>query len=204
MHNPVPNTIAQSHHSPHLANTTTQTQNNQDLEQTTLNIAINYINLGNPPVPNTPFNSPTLSPPHPPLQEPNNVQNPLPNQPFGASFALRPPWFPTKSSILRWSWIGEKGPFITTGLLQDSQYFVSDTESESSMAILSNLDSLNRDRLEVLPTLVWNKGHIPESLDSIVEALICRVKEIDCVLNWGNKQGPSTLSSPNPLSGPNL
>ena len=81
---------------------------------------------------------------------------------------------------------------------------VSDTEGESSMAIQPNLDSLNRDRLEVLPTSVWNRGHILESLDSIVEALVCRVKEIDCVLKGRNKQRTSTLSGPNPLSGPNL
>ena len=81
---------------------------------------------------------------------------------------------------------------------------VSDTEGESSMAIQSNLDSLNRDRLEVLPASVWNRGHIPKSPESIVEALVCRVKEIDCVLKGRNKQQTSTLSGPNPLSGPNL
>ena len=64
---------------------------------------------------------------------------------------------------------------------------VSDTEGESSMAIQSNLDSLNRDRLEVLLASVWNRGHIPESTDSIVEALVCKVKEIDCVLKGRNK-----------------
>ena len=104
LHNPVPNTITQSHHSPHLVTTTTQIQNKQDPEQTTLNTAINSLNLGNPP------------PPHPPLKEPNNVQNPLPNPSSSASFALHPPWFPTKSFTLRWSWIEEEGPFITTGL----------------------------------------------------------------------------------------
>ena len=75
LHNPVPNTTTQSHHSPHLAATTTQTQNNQVPKQTTLNTAINSLNLGN------------LPPPHPPPKEPNNVQNPLPNQPSSASFA---------------------------------------------------------------------------------------------------------------------
>ena len=90
LHNAVPNTTTQSHHSPHLAATTTQTQNKQDPEQTTLNTAINYLKLGNLLVPNTPFNSPASSPPHPSLKEPNNVQNLLPNQTFGASFAYAP------------------------------------------------------------------------------------------------------------------
>ena len=80
LHNAVPNTTTQSHHSPHLAATTTQTQNKQDPEQTTLNTTINSLNLGNP------------SSPHPPPKEPNNVQNPLPSP----SFALRPPLVPNK------------------------------------------------------------------------------------------------------------
>ena len=43
---------------------------------------------------------------------------------------------------------------------------VSDIESVYNMAILFNLDSLNRDRLKVLLASIWNRGHIPESPDS--------------------------------------
>ena len=54
---------------------------------------------------------------------------------------------------------------------------VSDTESESSTTILFNLDSLNRDRPEVLPASIWNTGQIPESPDFIAEALVHRINQ---------------------------
>ena len=54
---------------------------------------------------------------------------------------------------------------------------VFDTESESNTTILFNLDSLNRDRREVLPASIWNMGQIPESPDSIAEALVRRVNQ---------------------------
>ena len=170
LHNLVPNTTTQSHQSP-------QPQHNQDIEQNTLNTAINSQNLGHQPIPNTPLNSPASSPLHPSPVEPSNTHNPFSSQPSGASFAFHPSWFPTSSSTLRWSWIGEEGPFITTGFLQDNQHLVSDTESESSTTILFNLDSLNRDKPKVLPASIWNMGQILESLDFIVETLISWVNQ---------------------------
>uniref|UniRef100_A0A7N2M0G4 DUF4283 domain-containing protein n=1 Tax=Quercus lobata TaxID=97700 RepID=A0A7N2M0G4_QUELO len=74
--------------------------------------------------PNTPFNSPTSSPPYsvPKIGNPshtttphNNDHTPSPHRTPGITFSLRPPWFPPKSSALRWAWIDGSGPFVTNG-----------------------------------------------------------------------------------------
>lgn len=145
--------------SPHLAAAPTHTSNHHDTKQTTLNSAINSLNLGNLSNPNTPFSSPALSPAHPTLGDdnpnqstclPNKDQKPNPKSDFWCHFFPTSPMVPYKilniEMVMDWRW----GPFYhnwcTYGKL-DSQ-----TESDLSTVIMFYLDSLNRDRPKVLPS----------------------------------------------------
>ena len=184
MDSSVPHVLLQSHPISHVDVVVPQPLNHQDNVQASLNSTINSLNLGNGPNPNTPSNSPISSPGY---QNPveviqnqsprvaNQHHNPNTNHPARDTFTLCPSWFPSKSSALKWSWIGGEGPFLTTGTLKDNQGWESETDSDSSTATLFNLDSLNRERPEVLLANQWNRGQIPESPDSFMDSLVRRM-----------------------------
>lgn len=88
---------------------------------------------------------------------------------------MRAPWDPPKDSSLKWTWLANFGPFITNGEVRDSQTLSSDTESDSVTVTMFNLNKLNDVKPEIIQGSTWEKGHIPESLDSFVESLMQRV-----------------------------
>ena len=81
---------------------------------------------------------------------------------------MRPPWVPPASTGLRWTWIGQDGPFLTTGDFRETNHDSSETESESFTTTLFNLDSLNESRPEVMQGTRWTNGQILEYPDSFV------------------------------------
>ena len=100
---------------------------------------------------------------------------PRPNHASTSSFSLRPPWVTHASTGLKWTWIGQDGPFLTTWDLRDTNQDSSETESESLTATFFNLDSLNASRLEAMQGTTWMHGQIPESRDFAIPPLVQRV-----------------------------
>lgn len=102
------------------------------------------------------------------------ITNPLTNS-LGTTLIMRPPWFPSKSTGLKWTRLDGYGPFITNGRFQEVQGTTSEQDSESVTTQLFNLDSLNEQHLETMHGVTWNVGCILESPDSLVESLVQRV-----------------------------
>ncbi|KAF3960877.1 hypothetical protein CMV_014442 [Castanea mollissima] len=76
---------------------------------------------------------------------------------------------------LRWTWFDGARPFVTNGNFRDDHHSSSETNSDSLIATMFNLDRLNMNRPEVRDVSLWGRGQIPESLDSLVEDLVRRV-----------------------------
>lgn len=89
---------------------------------------------------------------------------------------MRPPWFPSKSTGLKWMWLDGYGPFITNGRFQEVQGTTSKEDNESVTTQLFNLESVNEQRPENMQGVTWNVGCILESPNSLVESLVQRVK----------------------------
>lgn len=149
---------------PHPPNTNknhtpTVTQHNPDNHllhnnESTLNAAINLLNLNSRIVPPTPTNSlastnsnsgnhvaanpvdPNLHAIYPTIQ-----QNQPRNTVEATNFSSRPPWIPPKNSNLNWAWIGSNGPFITNGQRHSPCFEASDTESDTTTIQVEASDS---------------------------------------------------------------
>lgn len=61
---------------------------------------------------------------------------------------------------------------LKTGELRDTNQNSSEIESESLTTTMSNLNSLNESRPEVMQGTRWNYGQIPEFLDSFIQPLV--------------------------------
>ena len=64
------------------------------------------------------------------------------------------------------------GPFIINGQVEEMQNNTSEIDTESTTAIIFNLDRLNEERSEQMQGINWPNGLIPKSLDSFVESLV--------------------------------
>lgn len=124
-----------------LISTLFQTQT--EAEHVTLNSAIFSLSLANKTVPPTPFNSLNSSPVH----SQNSVPDPHPNlntdnPPPTSHMQTQNPSCPNPAT-LNWTWVNGDGPFITNGVLRMTPNSSSDTESDSIIATMFNLDRLN-------------------------------------------------------------
>ena len=138
-----------------------------------LTSAINSLNLDHGTLPPNPSFSPEAIPP----RHANPLSPPRPNHASTSSFSLRPPWVPHASTSLKWTWIGQDGPFLATEDLRDTNQDSSEIESESLTATLFNLDSLNESRPEAMQGTRWIHGQIPKSPDSVIPSLVQRVNK---------------------------
>lgn len=172
---------------------------------------LTMLHLSNHSIPLTPFNSLVSLPEH----DPTNVVNPqnsllelnLPNvgdsqptmqhlpsdNPTG-TFTMGPSWFPLCASGFKWTWINGSRPFITNGEVREPQHSSSYIESDSVTVTMFNLDSLNEVRPEVMQGITWDKGSIPESLESFIKSLLQCVNRGRFRFELGNSSSGPRLS----------
>ena len=127
---------------------------NSENEHVTLNSAIFSLSLGTSTFSPTPFNSPVSSlahthttdpPPNPSLDQSSaNITDTVLNT---ATFTLRPFGAIPSDSSLYWTWVADKGRFMTIGVWQDNSRVGSETDSDETVVML-NLDMLNEGCLE--------------------------------------------------------
>lgn len=81
----------------------------------------------------------------------------------------------TPSYPIRRTLVDGTGPYITTGELRVQTDVSSDTESDSEMVRIFNLDQLNDGRPKWLRSDAWDVGQILENSDSLVQPVVNRV-----------------------------
>ena len=140
--------------------------------------------LSKHPISQSPLNSPTSSPNHPPnpINSTNhNLDHTLHTfQPFDhnpksfATFTLRPSCALPSRSNLHWTWIGEHGLFTTNGTLRENSRSNSDTDSDETV-LMFNLDRLNEGYPDWVRRDAWSRGQIPVIPNPFIDNLVQRV-----------------------------
>lgn len=96
-----------------------------------------------------------------------------------------------QSPQLRWTWFGGSSLFITNEEVKISYHSPSETGNDSVTAIMFNLDSPYAVRPEVMQDTTWDRGLIPETLNSFIESLVQRVNRGGFIFELGNSStGP--------------
>ena len=163
---PSPNTNI-NHNPPH------QIPNQTNTVHSNLNAIVHSLHLDIHDDPATPYNTPIPSPEQSHANSPKGSANA--QHDHNSHTHLTYPGMHTKSMSLRWTWFDGVGPFVTNGNFRDTQHSSSETDSDSLIATMFNLDNLNMDRSEDRGVSLWERGQIPKSPGSFVEDLVRRV-----------------------------
>lgn len=86
---------------------------------------------------------------------------------------------------------------MTNGELREEPNSTSATKSDSETVVMFNLGRLNDDRPEWLRWDAWNRGQIPDSIDSIIESLVTRVDKDRLRPDFGSSSSRSCIRRPN-------
>nr|POF20332.1 hypothetical protein CFP56_54090 [Quercus suber] len=148
------------------------TTHHQLVDHANLYLAIVSLNIGNTSDPHTPVNSPTSSNDNSSIHPTNTPDlNLVPEEaPQGSPNEEVDPNCP-----FRRTWVDGTGPYITTGELNVQTDASSDTESDSEIVRMFNLDKLNEGRPEWARSNAWDVRQIPEDFDSIMQPVVNRV-----------------------------